>query len=496
MIGNLVRRQQKRAWHPYSLLFFCVFTGGMRGILEFILHGINISNADMLNFIPFYVLLAMLLTLMLSKIAGVQFQTVQKSLLMGIFLGLFPPILDVLIPHEYPVLYGYYYVWDFANLPYLGYNPMLSFPAGEAVTIWLSVFFCGLYVFVLTASYLRTLLALAVGYCVFMFMGSLLPMILTKLSTAGVNSLAQLRELSPLTINAIGFRLSFYQGLLALFVYLLVRPGMGRHVCRRLVHILPFTMLTLLGGIMVKANLVSLLQSALLMLAVGIALIIQNDFFDAAEDSVTGSPSIAEFDVKTVNFLVLLTMMGIFFHNNRAAVSALIAFICGVLYNYPFYRARNVFPSNLKIEGIWALMAFLSGAMLETSMASSGTIQLVAFLVFGGWSLAALVKDLKDVDADKQNHVRTVFTLLESRGVRREKAWFYIRIGIVLLFLVPAFLAAAFSSSAATAVAIVGALLPVTALFAGTGKTSFRLFLIAVSLDIICWQFIFARSWM
>jgi hypothetical protein len=495
MIGSLIRRQQKRGWHPYSLLLFCVFTGGTRGILEFVLHGINISNADMLNFIPFYVLLAMLLTLMLSKIADVQFQTVQKSLLMGIFLGLFPPILDVLMPHDYPVLYGYYFVWDFANLPYLGYNPMLSFPAGEAITIWLSVFFCGLYVFVLTANYLRTLLALVVGYCVFIFMGSLFPMIITKLSTSGVDSLAQLRELSPLTINAIGFRLSFYQGLLALFIYLLVRPGLCLQICKRLIHIVPFIMLTLLGGIMVQANSVSLLQSALLMLAVGIALIVQNDFFDAAEDSESRPPQIAEFDVKTVNFLVVLCMLGIFFHNNRAAVSALIAFICGVLYNYPFYRARNTFPSNLKIEGVWALTSFLSGAMLETSRTNSPRVQLVAFLVFGGWSLAALVKDLKDIDADKKNHVRTVFTLLENRGIRRERAWFYIRIVIVLLVSAPVLLAAIFGSGIAAALAVVGALLPATALFGANGKAGFRLFLMAVSLDIICWQFIFAKSW-
>lgn len=442
MLARLIAAQNRRNWHPYTFLLFCGFVGLMRGVLEILLQGILLYNSDVFNFIPFYILLGLMLTGVLSLTAGISFQSVQRSLIMGLFVGLFPPIFDFFIFRNSSAFYGYYYVWDFINLPYHGYKPEFNFPAGETLAIWLSITFCGAYVYIVSGKIWRSVAALAGAYLVFIFMGSLLPMLLAKFSGISLTTLEDARRADPQTLRALALRIAFYQAFLALLVYLTLRVKLLLHLLRRMLHIIPFVMLTLLGGTAVHTNAVSLMQAVFLIFAFGLVALVQNNYFDTLESRQGGKNHIAaKFDVQIINVLYILALIPLFMLNSRTALAGLIIFVCGILYNYPLYRARNHFPANLKIEGVWGLSAFLAGSLLEPQAASRSGILLMAFLVFGGWSTVAVLKDLKDAEEDHQDGVQTVFTLLMRRGYSVSHVWQGVRWVLMALFMIPAILA-------------------------------------------------------
>ena len=108
-LRRIILAQERRNYHPYSFLLFCIFTGLMRGILELFLHNIQIRNTEIVGFIPFYVSLGLLLREMLARLTTVSRESIEKSLVMGIFLGLFPPLFDLFLPASAPIFYGYYF---------------------------------------------------------------------------------------------------------------------------------------------------------------------------------------------------------------------------------------------------------------------------------------------------------------------------------------------------------------------------------------------------
>lgn len=495
MLKRLIAAQNRRNWHPYSFLLFCAFVGLMRGILEIMLQGIPLYNSDIFNFIPFYVLLGLLLTVVLSATAGVSFQTVQKSLTIGLFMGLFPPLFDFILFRNSSAFYGYYYIWDFAHLPYAGYKPDFNFPAGETFAIWISIVFCGAYVFTVSRSVVRALAALVGAYLVFILMGSLLPMLVARFSGVILASIDAARATETSTLRALAFRIAFYQSLGSVVIYLLLRRDLSRHIIRRSLHILPFAMLTLLGGAAVHANATVLLQSTLIIAVSGIVILAQNDYFDALETGNAPTAVAQKYDVQILNVLFFLCLVPLFMQNNRGAVAVAVVFVCGVLYNYPLYRARNYFPANLKIEGVWGLSAFLAGALTEPHTVARPEVVLTAFLVFGGWSSVSVLKDLKDAEDDQRLGVRTFFTVFMNRGKTLSQIWRILRWLLIGFILIP--VGVAFTVMPSLQASFLGGLTLVLAatFWFPNYRLAFQLQLILVSALIGFWQAAFWLRW-
>lgn len=496
MLARLIAAQNRRNWHPHAFLLFCAFVALMRGLLEILLQGIVLYNSDIFNFIPFYILLGLLLTGMLSLTGGVSFQSVQKSLTMGLFMGLFPPLFDFFFFRNNSAFYGYYYVWDFVNLPYVGYKPDFNFPAGETMAIWLSIAFCGAYAFTVGGKVWRAVAAFAGAYLVFLFMGSLMPMLAAKLSGVALATVEDARRADTQTLRALALRIAFYQGALALCVYLLIRRDLLLHLMRRALHVAPFAMLTVLGGLSVHANAVSLTQSVLMISAFGFVALVQNDYFDAQEMQGTRKNLIVEkYDVQIINILYLLMLVPLFMLNGRNAIPGFVVFVCGVLYNYPLYRARNYFPANLKIEGVWGLCAFLAGALLEPQLVSKPGILMMAFLIFGGWSTVAVLKDLKDAEADRLSNVQTIFTMFLRRGKGVDEIWKIARIFLIALIFIPVAIAAALLGALPlVALTVLTALLAAT-FWLSNYRRAFQLQLLLLSCLIGFWQVAFFLGW-
>lgn len=496
MLSKLIAAQNRRPWHPYNFLLFCGFVGVMRGVLEIVLQRTVPQNFEVFNYVPFYILLGLLLSFALSIIAGVSFQTVQKSLTVGLFIGLFPPLFDFLIFQNRSAFYAYYYLWDLKNIPYAWYKPQASFPAGETLAIWLSVAFCGAYVCSISRNIWRGFGGLIVGYLVFLIMGAILPMVLAKISGLALSTAEGARRANPQTLRLFASQLALFQALLAIPVFLMMRRELLKRVFRRALHIAPFVMLTVLGGTFVRANAIDLVQSALMTVAVFVVILVQNDYFDALEAQGKEPSRVEKYDLQFMNAFFAIALVIFLNSTNRGALAILVFFICGLLYNYPFYRARNYFPANLKIEGLWGLSAFLAGALIEpNSLFTSGGLLLV-FLIFGGWSTVAVLKDLKDVEADQRSNVQTIFTIFTRHGHSVAKIWQIVRLGVLFLIFIPVWI-----SIAILPLMPILVLTALTTLMAGTFwltnyKRAFQMQLGFISVLIVFWQIAFLMGWL
>ena len=434
-IRYLIWAQERRRYTVLILFFFSLFTGIVRAFEEILFFRISLKNSEIITFVAFYFSLGWYLTAALSWVSKVHWQKVNLAVVIGIFLGVFPPIFDLLLSGRNNIFYGYYYLWNLDELPWLGYNPSFNYPAGEAITIWLSIAFCGIYVALKTSSWWRTLLALGSAYLIFLLHGSFLPMLVTYLRVGVIPNVAALKSLDSVLLLPLVYHIAMWHTIAALLIYFFIRRALTKHLLKRILHTLPFVMVSLIASALVKADFQNAFLVALFTFLAAVGTLIQNDWFDRHEDKYK-SP-VEKDDVTAFNIFFFLAAAFLFMLNFRAITIILLAYFTSFLYNYPFYRARNSFPGNLKIEGVWGGSSYLAGLLLNATTTLENWQLLSIFLVFGGFSLVAILKDAKDVEQDSQNRVTTVYTLFHRKGIAIKKIHFYIRLCLFAVFTVP-----------------------------------------------------------
>ena len=78
----------------------------MRALEEVIAFNIPLKNSQMFTFIHFYLSIAFTLTLLISKIGGLNWRKVNSVIVIGIFLGIFPPLIDKIFNPSENIFYG------------------------------------------------------------------------------------------------------------------------------------------------------------------------------------------------------------------------------------------------------------------------------------------------------------------------------------------------------------------------------------------------------
>ena len=485
LLRFLIDKQEKRAYHFYTLFSFCIFVGFTRGLEEVIFFRQAIKPSQLLTFVPFYLSLGFLLLLVLSKVARVNFKRVAGPILIGLFLGIFPPVIDFIILQNSSARYGYYFLWNFQGIPWMAYDTSINFPAGEAITIWLSILFCTAYTYIKTLSVWRSLTALAATYVVFIFHSSIFPMIVTRLTVGEITSFSQAVS-DMFKMEYVISNISLWQLILTFAVYLALRPALFNSLLPRLNHTLPFVLLSLLGSAaMGEINSISLLMALLIFIA-GLISLVQNDFFDEIEDRYLKRPlAVKKYDLPFFNLVFTLVLIQVMTQNSRAVLVVAIAFSLTFLYNYPFYRAKRTFPANLKIEGAWALCSFLSGVLVFHPGKITTEVLILSFLVFGGWSLVSSIKDSKDLLGDFRARNNTLFLFLRRKGIRLSASHKIInRISMVCLCMPPVMLSIKGDFLASILVLCAG--IPgIWALMKRVNHKRFQVFLASINIIII-----------
>ncbi len=416
----------------YGLLLFCLFLGAFRVLAEWGIAGGYplLPLADLLTAGGFLWATVFVFTAVLRLTVGQPWaNSFPFALGMAAVIAL-PPFFDGLVAEgaRYGVLWRFPVDWRWAL-----YSPEAGVTGGTALAWWGVIVAAGTYTLQKSRSPVRAAAASAACYLGVAFLIGVLPMLAeqTRLGLAWPPSHR-------------GTLLTQYHVLASLLAYFFLRPTLPQGLVRRIQHAFPFVMFCFVGAAFAGAVTASTFVYAFLLLLVFATALVQNDFHDAAEDGLQGRLRYVEAeDVRFMTVSMGLMIAALLTAGTKAALPLLVVLVLSMLYSYPFYRAKRWFPSNLKMEGMWGLSSFTLGIVAALEEATFGVPRwspiplpektgeaLGAFdgmtltamlLVFGGYSLVAVLKDYKDWEADRSTGIQTVYTLAARRGWSLER---------------------------------------------------------------------------
>jgi hypothetical protein len=420
-LQNVIRLREKHPPTFAAVLSVACFVGFARTELELLTLGRPGSTvASLVNNVAFYLHVAYLFGLLAARAARKPLELVLGVVLIGVFVGVLPPVIDLLLfgldAGRYTYVAGGLKSWKWSLI-----DPA-HFSLGESIVLWSVVLLLTIYVAEVTRSLARTLSAAVGSYAVvtFISMGpSSLVEAVAPLS-GGITSAQQLGLLSVVQL------------LVAQAAYLGARGDLFRRVLVRMPHALPFVALVFLGSSIAAlyspepiATSTRFLITSLLALLIAqlcVTALVHNDAFDVAEDRGRKTADVSRDDAYFFTAMALLTIFA------ALAVSALVAaplaifLTVSIVYSFPFYRGKRFFPTNYKIEGAWAWSAFVLGASVSPlvvhRLKPSAAFLMASFLVFGGFSVFNAFKDYKDIRADRRAGNQTLYVLALRRGVR------------------------------------------------------------------------------
>lgn len=475
-LNNIVSIQEKKEYNFYVILLFSCFVGLTRFMMESIFSKpVVIHNVFVINMMVFY-LQAVFVYALILKIF-VPEQRWQKSInivLIGVFLGIFPPAIDLFIYGlgNFTENYSRNFPQDW-NL--LLYNESIHFTYGETITLFLTMVFTSVVVFIKTRNIFKTVASFVVTYGFVVFIVQILSTIVSfviktdstfpmNLAQGGTPATADYLRLTGFNFPTI---LSLFQLFLIIVIYLVLNPRLASNLAKRLNHALPAGLTCLMGySLDRQLDWFAVIISMFFFFAFVVA-IVQNDYFDRTEDEIEGRAAyVGRNDVSFFNTILLVVILLLVITGNMIGYYLLLFAVVSFLYNYDFYRAKKYFPSNNKIEGIFGVSAFLGGLTMaftvDTKLASvmapmggsifgggmpamSRPIQelwtirtvIITFLVFGGWFLISIFKDYKDIKGDMAAGNQTVYTMLRKRNRNEHRFHKLYSLVIFALLLIP-----------------------------------------------------------
>jgi hypothetical protein len=447
-VRNLVELREKRPPRFGALFMVVCFVAFTRGELEILLArtpGMNAPSA--VNNVAFYLQSMYLYGWVAVWLTGRPLRKVLGVVAVGVFLGVFPPIVDALLGG---VGSGYYrYVSALSAFRPSLINPD-HYSTGEAVVLWAVIVVLAIYVAEVTRSFARTALALVAGYAVVAFISAGPSSIVTAL-------------FSGRTPFQSGFKLPFLTLLqlgIAQTAYLACRPALARRLAKRLLHALPFVALVFLGSAVSELFAPTGLPpaerfkfagfAALAILELCVVALVHNDAFDAAEDRGRELPGAsAAVDHEDAHFFTAVGVLGVLalgLASGALGAPLALFLIASMVYSFDFYRGKRYFPTNYKCEGIWGASAFVLGGsasyVVTPTRTPSAAFVLAALLVFGGFSLFNAFKDYKDIRADYHAGNQTAYVLALKYHLRLRSLHRALRCAFALALVLPPLLLA------------------------------------------------------
>lgn len=423
-IDRAAKTYEAREFDASRALAFVVFIATTRSTLEWVLGGLSTQFplTTILGHTSFYWASFFSYGLIVKWcVPRLPWRRSINVVLFGLFLGLFPPLVDAAV---YGLGHGMHYNY-IRNFPddwnILFYNPAQKIDVGETAVIWSTIFFSCFYVTLRTASATRTLLAFVLAYAAVLLNGALVANI-TRILVAALGWLGSI----TIVFLVLG------QLVLSALLYLVFRPVLLTHLSRRLPHLVPFGLIALVGASLAGELGIVAFTYASVVLLLAYTAAVQNDYFDGG--SVVEANDVTFFNV--ISVMALLMFFGV---NATPAIAFTGIFVTTLLYNYPFFRGKRYFPANLKMEGVWGGLSFLTGAFAAREQTLAGgaywfmgapqaaaikavkepfspTVVAAAALAFGGFSVLAALKDQKDIQTDAKERVQTFYTIALSRG--------------------------------------------------------------------------------
>lgn len=412
---KFLQRIESRPHSFGSLVIVTGFVGIFRAMQEHLFFGEKLTAAMGISMAIAYFHLAISLVAILYFTTGHDWKRIQNAVYLGIFLGVFPPFIDLVATgFNSPVIYRFYLSDSLKDVPWHFYAPAMGAPIGETIIVWISVLFMATYAYTRKRSVLAFLLTggLTYGYMLFHFAVIPVTTVVWARQTMGGafsrgSAAIQAADIAP------AFLPFWYIGLSAI-LYIALRQPLRKVLLKRVLHLLPYTLLTLAGGSFTRAITAQVALAAFSAFLLAYSVALQNDYFDAREGEHKKNVEKCDVDffiILTGGFLLWMTLL-----NQMAVLPLILIFALGILYNFPLFRMKKFFPGAQKVEGMGALMFFLTGVMVFDRSSLRPAVLVVALLLFGGWSVVVSWKDLKDFRKDTRLGYKNLYTFIMGFG--------------------------------------------------------------------------------
>ena len=416
-LNNLLKRIEARPHSFYFLMALALFVGIMRATFEGLFFRAQIDTVSAVGMAGFYFGIGISLTFLLVLLVPEAWERVENSVHIGLFLGIFPPFIDLAINGIQPLTrYTYFLLSDLSLFPPTWYAPHLNIPAGEAATVWLAIFFSGIYVALKTRSWWRALLAFMGAYAIMFLHMAAMPSLLVKLSVGDFLSYSAADPGKTRMVNAVTALFPVIHMLVGAILYLAARRSLWTPMLRRGLHILPFMLLTFLGASLRGGGQGAYLATAMVWLCFWAA-ILQNDYYDTLAGEKTGAAPVRRGDIQFFNIVAIYLLFWIFILKNPAVLPMVLILVLAWLYHHPDYRVKKYLYGAIKMEGMWGALSLVAGFLVSPTRPMTQGELLLLFAVFGGWSLCAPLKDFKDIRSDARARNYTLYQFFIKRGI-------------------------------------------------------------------------------
>jgi hypothetical protein len=295
---------------------------------------------------------------------------------------------------------------------------------GETLALWLMILVTGYSVAISTRSAIRGLIALAGAWL-----------------SIQVLSVIVLWAMSVTSSANPGVRSDYVHGALLAMggtAWVVQRAPWLRASISRLHHALPHIGLAMCGAAWVQRPLSSVMFPALVLgVSIG-ALLVQNDFFDRKDDagSGRGSPPGSSEAIWATLFAGLILWASAR-PSPMISLCGLVLIAAGLLYHYPGLRLKSRFCASYLCEGVGAAAAFAAGAVATHGAVSGYRLQEVVILAVLGGALLSMVKDYKDLDADRAAGMPTYYVVATASGLTVRQAHVRLAVGILVAMAIP-----------------------------------------------------------
>lgn len=328
---------------------------------------------------------------------------VQSVVLFGIFGGLIPPLLTHILPHETYMPYSYFsdFRWDFVA-PYQ--------PIGETVGLWLMIGVIGLYFWFKKKNISTVLLGVAGAY-------ALLQCTVWVLAIPADHLQQLLKTAWPDPVFS-PFSMDMVLIVAAFVALVVVRYHSFKATFRKFHHSLTRGILVLFGAqIAGAANWVSLFDAVIFIFAY-VLIQAENDYFDKDIDRVTNRESaITADDLIYVRFFMALLVLTVYMVQPAVSILLGLFFLFGFAYNHPALRFKSGFLKASFVEGSTAFVCVLSG-IFSVPKDGVGSAELWLAIAVGViFAIISNIRDFKDFAGDKKKNIRTLYVVLEERGI-------------------------------------------------------------------------------
>lgn len=415
-----LRRFSNSTFNARSTIILLLFIASARMMLELSVKNIpaNVLASIFLDFFTFYFTMFFIFSFIISYLTEKSFFRIANFSNAGLLFGVLPPLIDFSF-QKYTNTVNYKY---FSRL-----NWFLSESGqamGETITLWLLIFSVGWVVYQISGSYLKFFLGLLFSYASIQFLTLILLIV----------------EKYPIIFNyEVSSGLAFFS--ISLISYCAMRIKAIEPALLRIVHGLPHFFIVLCGASWAGHDILDKLPHAFLVWLLVFFMIIQNDYYDRKEDIYRlYKEEITENDVFLTSLFAIILIFQ--FHSIYPFFIFLagLFFLFGYLYHHSAFRLKERFCLAYKIEGIWAVLAFLIGVINQSGFPNDIQLFWPSLLIFGGGSLLSIPKDWKDIKSDRKSKIPTYYVLLLNRGFKQEyKIHIFISSLVFLGMLMPFF---------------------------------------------------------